>query len=134
IAAKCTILDHLLQVSIGRSDKPHIDSSRVRAAQAFEFALLQSAQELRLDVGWDITDFIQEQRALIRKLHASDLLADRACERTFFVAEQLAFKQARRTGGTVPLDECPLLPSATVVCSAGNKLLSGSGFAAQMDC
>src|SRR5947207_486788 len=44
IAAKFTIRDHLLQVSVGRSDKPDIDSSRVRAAQAFEFALLQNAQ------------------------------------------------------------------------------------------
>src|SRR5207245_5624402 len=134
IAAKFTIRDHLLQVSVGRSDKPNIDASRVRAAQAFEFALLQSAQELRLDVGWDITDFIQEQRALIRKLHASDPLADRACEGTFFVAEQLAFEQARRNRRAVQLDECPLLAPAAVVDGPGNKLFSRAGFAEQQDC
>jgi hypothetical protein len=44
IAAEFAIHDHLLQVPVGRSDKPDIDSSGMRAAQALEFALLQSAQ------------------------------------------------------------------------------------------
>src|SRR5205085_1174794 len=64
----------------------------------------------------------------------SDPLADRACERTFFVAEQLAFEQARRNRGAVQLDECPFLAPAAVVDRAGNKLLSGTGFAEQQDC
>src|SRR5207245_872585 len=108
-------------------------SSGMCAPEAFEFALLQSAQQLRLDVGWDITDLVQEQRALVRELHAAGLLADSACERTFFVTEQLAFKQAGRNRRAVQLDECPLLAPAAVVDRPGNKLLSGAGFAEQQD-
>src|SRR5206468_8165596 len=85
------------------------------------------------DVGWDITDFVQEQRALIRKLHAADLLADGARERTLLVTEQLALKQAGRNRRAVQLDECPLLAPAAVVYRTGNKFLSGAGLAEQQD-
>src|SRR4029077_17467753 len=133
VAAEFAAGDHLFQIAVGCCDQPGVYPPRLRAAETFEFLLLQRAQQLRLDIDWDIAHLVQEQRALIRQFHAPDFLTDRTGERAFFMAEQFAFDEARRDGSAIKLYKCPLFAPAPVVDRTGNQLLSGAGFAQKQD-
>ena len=62
---------------------PHVYFLGAGAAQALEFALLQSTQELRLNLQRHVADLVEKQRALVGEFQPSDLLADGAGERSF---------------------------------------------------
>jgi hypothetical protein len=62
IAAKLVLEDHAFQVSMGGSDDAHVHFLRSRAAQAFEFTLLQYTQQLGLPLQRNITDLVQGAR------------------------------------------------------------------------
>jgi hypothetical protein len=87
IAAEAPFRNHLPQISIGRSDKPHIDADGASAAQALEFLLLQYSQQLRLQLQWDIAHLVKEKSSLMRQLETADLLRYSAGEGTLLVAE-----------------------------------------------
>ena len=70
-------------------------AQRARAAQALELALLQHAQQLRLQLQRDLADLVEKHRAVVGQLEAADALRDRAGERAPLVPEQLALEQAR---------------------------------------
>ncbi len=56
-------------------------------ADAFEFAFLQDAQKLRLQLQGNLADFVEEYRAAVGKLKTADPVAMGAGERTFDVSE-----------------------------------------------
>src|SRR5580704_8905108 len=66
-------------------------------------------------------------------LEPSDLLCDRAGERSSFMAEQFTFEQPGRDGSTVELDEWSILARAETVNSARDKLFARAGLAEQED-
>src|SRR4029077_16655510 len=133
VAAEFAAGDHLFQIAVGCCDQPGVYPPRLRAAETFEFLLLQRAQQLRLDIDWDIAHFVQEQRALIGQFHAPDFLTDRTGESAFFMTKQFAFEQTCWNGGAIQLYKRPLFAPAPVVDRAGNQFLSGSGFAEEQD-
>src|SRR6267154_2579270 len=65
VTAKLAVRNHFLQVAVRCGDQTHIHFARMRASQAFKFALLQSAQQFRLNFNWDVPYFVQEERALV---------------------------------------------------------------------
>ena len=81
---------------MGRGDDADVDLDRVRVADALELALLQHAQQLRLQRGAHRPDFVEEQRALVRLLEPALPGRDRAGERAAHVAEQLRLEQRLR--------------------------------------
>ena len=105
IAPELPRFDHRRQITIGRRDQPYIDADRARAAEPLEFLLLQHAEEFRLQLEGNVTDFVEEQRSAVRELEAADLLRDGAGKCPFFVAEELALEQAGGNGGAVQLHE-----------------------------
>ena len=62
---------------------------------------LKGVQELHLNMGWDFSDLIQEQRAAVGALEASLLLTDSAGKGPFFKAEELGFNQGFRQRSTI---------------------------------
>src|SRR5204863_403511 len=82
-----------------------IGAQRPRTAQAFEFPLLQHAQQLGLQFERNLSDLVQKNRPAIGHFEPADALRDRSRESTFFVSEELAFQQASRYGSTVELHE-----------------------------
>lgn len=60
ILAKLSLRHHLRQIPVGCGDQTHIDALRPGAAQAFEFLFLQHPQELRLELGRNVTDFVEK--------------------------------------------------------------------------
>src|SRR5262249_52428192 len=101
VVAEQPVLHHLLQVTVGRSHQAHVDTFGVRAAQSLELPLLQGAKKLRLDLGRDVADLVQEEAPAIGQFQASDLLRDGAGERALLMAEQLALQQPCGNGGAV---------------------------------
>jgi hypothetical protein len=63
--AKLTPVRHLHLISICRSYQPNVYLMSAGAAQALELLFLQNAQQLRLQRGRNIPNFIQEKRAFV---------------------------------------------------------------------
>ena len=66
------------EVTVGGGNHAHIDVDRPRTPEAFDLAFLQHPQQLRLQFERQLANLVEENRAAMRQLEASDL---RACER-----------------------------------------------------
>ena len=97
--------DHAPQVAVRRGDHPDIDFRRVRVADAFEFPLLQHAQQLHLQRAAHRAHLVEEQRALVRLFEAPLTVADGAGERAANVAKELRFEQRLGNRTAVQRDE-----------------------------
>jgi hypothetical protein len=93
VAAKLLFRDHFGQVAIGGGDEAHVDGDGPRSAQALDLALLQSAQQLGLQVERQLAHLVEKERALVGQLQTADLARNGAGERALLVAEELAFEQ-----------------------------------------
>src|SRR5207247_752541 len=103
--------------------------ARRAAADAQDLALLQHAQELHLDVGRDLGDLVEEERAAVGALEAAGARRDGARERALLVAEELALEDALGEGLHVDGDERAADAVAPVVEQAGNELLARAALA-----
>jgi hypothetical protein len=75
VAAEFLFRDHFGQIAIGGGDEAHVDGDGPRAAQALDLALLQSAQQFRLQVERQLAHLVEEERALVRQLQRPILRA-----------------------------------------------------------
>ena len=98
--------DALGQVAVGRRDDAHVGDARgaVRADR-LDFAGLEEAQQQRLHAQAHLADFVEEQRAAVRELQLAGLVAIRAGEAAFDVAEELRLEQRLGQAGAVHGDE-----------------------------
>src|SRR6185369_14264244 len=94
IAAKLLFLNHLLEIRIRCRNYANIHSQRARASESLKLVLLQHTQQLRLQLGRNVFDFVKKDRALMCKLKAPDPSIDRSGKRAFLVSEQLAFEKS----------------------------------------
>ena len=81
IAPERSVLDHVLEIAVRGGHDPHVDALGPRAAEAFELALLQHAQQLGLHFHRDVADLVEEQRAAVRQLESARPARRRARER-----------------------------------------------------
>ena len=75
------------------------------AADALELAVLEHAQQLRLQVDVELADLVEEDGAAVRLLEAAVMLSDGAGERALLVAEQRRLDQLLRDRAAVEHDE-----------------------------
>jgi hypothetical protein len=101
------------------------------AAQALEFALLENAQQLHLDVRRHVADFVQEHRPRIGLLELARLGSRGAGEGALLVAEELAFHQVFREGGAVDLHQRPVAARRVEMNGARDQVLPYPAFAGQ---
>src|SRR5258706_14558288 len=87
VAAKLSLFDHLIEVTIGRGYQPNVNFLRTCASQAFEFSILQNAQKFRLEFQGNVSDFVQKQSSLICQFKPANLLGDRAREGAALMSE-----------------------------------------------
>jgi hypothetical protein len=87
---------HPRQLGVGGRDDAHVDLDRLVAADAFELALLQRAQQPHLQAGTHRAYFVEEQRTFVRLLEPALPGAHRAGERAALVTEDLRFEQRFR--------------------------------------
>ena len=102
----------------------------VRAADTVEFALLEDAQQFRLNVERQLADFVQEDRSAVGQFEAADAAGDGAGEGPFFMAEQLAFHQASRQCRAVDLDQRLVAPLAGGMNGPGDQFFARARLAA----
>ena len=69
---------------------------RARFADRMDLAALEEAQQLRLDGGIEVADFVEEQRAALGGADDAGKRVDGAGERAAAVAEQLALDEVAR--------------------------------------
>src|SRR5262245_21563498 len=128
IGAEPPQTNFFVEVAVRGGDDADVHPERLAAADRFEFLLLKHAQELDLRLERQLADFIEKERSAVRQLETADPPVDGARERAFYVAEQLAFDQARRDRAAVHLHQRPMFTAAAAVQRAGNQLLAGPRF------
>ena len=129
VLAEVTVGDPRFQVAVGGGDHAHIAADGLVAADAFEAALLQHAQQLDLHRQAHVADLVQQQGAAFGHLEAALARAQRTGERALFMAEQLAFQQVGRDGAAVDGHERSVAARRLVVDGARHHFLAGAGFA-----
>ena len=102
---------------------------RRAAADALDLALLEDAQELRLDLQRQLADLVEEERAPVGQLEEADPPGDGAGEGALLVAEELALDQPLGDRGAVDRDQRPGGAPAVRVDRAGDELLAGPALA-----
>ena len=88
VGAKGALLNHLLEILVGRGDHSHIDRCRAAAAaQSLNLTLLEHPEQFGLQFQREVADFVEEQRAAVRGLKSPDGLRDSARECASLVTE-----------------------------------------------
>ena len=125
IGTEAALGHHVAQVAVGGADDVHVHVHLPRGPQRRHAALLQHAQQPRLQGQRHVSDFIQEQRSAVR-LHdlAHTALAACAREGALLVAEQ--FRLDQRLGNRRAIDGHERLPGArpVVVDGAGQQFFA----------
>src|SRR5262249_49120582 len=94
VFAKLAVPDAGGQVAVGGSDYADVQADRIRTSEALHLALLQDAQELRLQFHREFADFVQKDRAALRLLEAACPRLQGAGERSADMSEELALEQS----------------------------------------
>ena len=113
-----------------------IRTSTLRAtvdAEPLDLAVLEDAEELRLQGGVELADLVEEERPAVGELEPARLRLVRAGEGALLVAEELALDEGGGEGGAVDRDERPGVPLAVRVEGAGEQLLAGAGLPEEQD-
>ena len=129
VFAKQSLFDPLFEILMGRGDHPHIGLDRRMATDAIKVAIREHTQQARLQFGWHVADFVEEQRATIRLLETPTPLCGGAGECTFFVPEQFRLEQIARDSRSVDGDKWCIAPRAVPMQCTRNEFLAGAGFA-----
>ena len=121
--------DHLPQIAVGGGDDAHVDLLGPLGAERLELALLQHAQQLRLQRRAHRADLVEEDRAAVGQRELALLGRGRAREGAAHVAEELGLEQRLGNRRAVDLDERHVALRAAVVDGPRDQLLAGAGLA-----
>src|SRR5207237_773958 len=67
ILAEFALLHHLRNVLVGGRDHADINRLRLRCTEGTDLTLLKKAQQLQLEAMLDVTDFVEEDSAVMRR-------------------------------------------------------------------
>src|SRR5437660_12507940 len=107
-------------------DQANVYMNGLVAAQPFELLLLQRAQQLGLQLWANVSDFIQEQSAVIGKFEPAALLHQGASECTFLVSEEFAFDQPGWNGRAIEPYKRPVSSCTVAMNCTCNQLLASA--------
>src|SRR5262245_50976824 len=122
------------QIPIGRRHDPHVYAHGLAAAQPFELALLQDAQQHYLHLGRQLSDLVQKERAAVSLLESPFAARHGAGESAALVAEQFRSQQGVRNGGAVEFDQRPARARRNAMNCARDQFLPRPGLASDQDC
>jgi hypothetical protein len=133
VLAEGPLLDHVLEVAVGGGHHADVDPGRARVADAPHLALLQHAEELRLQLERELADLVEEEGAAVGRLDQAVLVGVRAGERALDVAEQLRADQVGRDRRAVDHGQGVAGAVADPVHRLGDRLLAGPGLALEQE-
>ncbi len=116
----------LIQVTIGRGHDAHINHNFGTSANTGNGALLNHSQQFGLNGQWQLTDFIQKNRAALRQFKFPSPAAIRPSVGPFFVAKEFVFDQCFRNCGTVEGNKGPVGTWAEVMNGTSKEFLAGA--------
>lgn len=120
---------HLFQITVGGAENAHVHLYFAVATDAAEAAIAEKAQQLGLQIGRHLANFVEKHRALVGQLQQPRLAAALgAGEGAGGVAEQLALGQVLWQGGAVKRQERRGATHTDGVAGACHQLLAGAGF------
>jgi hypothetical protein len=90
---------------------------------------LDGSKQLDLKVQPQLTDFVQEQGAVIRQIQVPVFVELRPGEGAFFMAEKFAFQEIFRDRAAVYRYKGRVPPVADFVDGLGREVFAGAGFA-----
>src|SRR5262249_4530724 len=97
----------LIEVAVGRGDKPDIDLDFLGPTDAIKRLRFQDSKELGLKRQAHLADLVEKQGSPVRQLHQTQLSLARAGKRARLVTEQFRFKQLFLDRGAVYIDKGP---------------------------
>ena len=118
---------------MGGKDQARAQRNKTIAAQAAEFHLLQYAQKFDLCKGAQVSDFIQEERAVCGLLKVTFAGTDRAGECALLMTEQLGLNQGFRNSAAGDGNKRTAGAGTKIMDGAGNQFLAGSAVARHQD-
>src|SRR5262245_16461044 len=117
------------KISIGRGNYPDVDAARQLLANALELPFLKDAQELRLEIGWNVTDLVEKKGPPIREFESSDSVTNSPCERAPYMTKEFTLEQLSRKRGAVHLYQGLLRSRASGMNCARDELFARSRLA-----
>ncbi len=130
VGAKAPFHHLLAQIAVGGRQHPHIDPQAAVITDTLNIAILQDAQQLRLQRQRQLADFVEEQRAVIGHLKFAAAVADSPGKRPFHVTEQLALRHALRQRRAVEVHQRVSRTRRSLMHRLRHQLLTGPRFAA----
>src|SRR5467141_1239162 len=103
ILAQAARLHRLLNFHVGRSQDAHVDVDQTAAAEPGVLVVLENVQQLGLQVGAHLRNFIEEDRALVGEFKFSRFRTNGAGESALFESKQFGFEQFAGERGAIEL-------------------------------
>ena len=117
-------LGHALRgITVRRRDEPNVDHRvLLLAADATHDAVLEHAEQLRLDRQRHLRELVEKQRSAVRDLEQTGLVAIGTGERAFAMSEQLALEQPFGQCRAVDRDDLSARATAVLVNELRDEL------------
>src|SRR5262245_40681602 len=117
------------KISIGRGNYPDVDAARQLLANALELPFLKDAQELCLEIGWNVSDLVEKKRPTIREFESSDSVTNSPCERAPYMTKEFTLEQLSGKRGAIHLYQGMLRSRASGMYCARDELFTRSRLA-----
>ena len=129
ILAKPPFPQLVLQHAIGRRDNANVNLPELRRPDGVQFSLLENAQQLDLQRGSDVGDFVEKHRPARGLREQSRAVTVGSRKRTAGVAKQLGLDQAGVEGGNAHGHERLGGPRTVPMNCPGHQLFARAAFA-----
>src|SRR5262245_3426541 len=129
IEPKVPGIDVSAKISIRRGNHSDVGAARDLLANALELPFLKDAQELRLEIGWNVTDLVEKKSSTVREFESPDSVTNSPCERAPYMTKEFTLEQLSRKRGAVHLYQGMLRSRASGMNCARDELLTRSRLA-----
>src|SRR5258705_345102 len=133
VGAEVALGDRAPKIDVGRPDDADVGAAHLRFPEPQVLARFEEAQERDLDVGRQLADLVQHERAGVRGLDEAHAVGVGAGERAATMSEQLRERELGAQRAAVDRDERAVGAAALLVNRARDQLLPGAGLADQDD-
>ena len=117
------------KIDVGDGDEARFNAQSFGAAESFERAFLQDAQEFTLRAGGEGGDFVKDDGAVASEFEAAKLAFNSPSKGAAFVAEEFALDEMRREAGTIDLQVGRIAAWAEFMYQPREVILAGTAFA-----
>src|ERR1700728_1145164 len=133
IFAEFPLLNLVCKIFVSSRNNPNFDFNFLSAAHAIKAAFLQYSQQVGLQFGRDISDFVEEDGATIGQLELPFGLSSSSRESSFFVTEQFAFQQSLSQRCAADGNEWLVRPATGEVNSPRNQFFTRPAFSSNQN-